>query len=82
MNFSYLVCGSLSGRCPASLSLLTFYFTQHRCASLVPLQFNLYHNVRQIDPRTISLSLAHSAKEASQQKASDATPEGPLVKCE
>merc|ERR1712230_104545 len=42
--------------------------------------FNLYHNIRQIDPRTISLSLAHSAKEASQQKAEGGPQQGPLVK--
>lgn len=42
-------------------------------------QFNLYHNIRQIDPRTLSLSLAHSAQQSAKQAAGLFS--GSLVKC-
>ena len=48
-------------------------------------QFNLYHNIRQINPRTLSLSLAHSAQLSAKQSAgveSSGGSEGQLVKCE
>ena len=53
----------------------------HAAEACLP-QFNLYHNIRQIDPRTLSLSLAHSAQQSAKQMAGlESESEIKLVKC-
>lgn len=68
LNFSYLVF---------------FFFMAYSgsCHANMYIQFNLYHNIRLLDPRTLSLSLAHSAKDSARIQANGVDPSRPLVKC-
>jgi len=70
LNFSYLVSRSI------------FAFAQKTSIDSLPCQFNLYHNIREIDPRTLSLSFAHSAKRSAKRVNGEVSEaEGSLVKC-